>query len=411
MPKPRKNEMVCCTFFHWRLSRRRGVWCADGRSNSIDIGRHSLGTRDKAEALKALGQLDEVCAIKQGLIEQPKASPVPSSKLTLAEGRRLFEAYIARPRVLGGVKPSTRKRYRTVFDKFGVFCVKDGTSCYNQVDAEVLSRYATYLEKKDYAPKTLINELTTLKVAFRWFIEAGHLSGCEPIKLSLRKVESERAYCYRPEEVKAIITHCRENVKLHWLGDVTSALAGTGLRIDELVNLKWIDIYFSTTLITLADESGRNESDGPRRSLKSGRSRSFPIHPDLVVVLKRLTKTDEYVFHGPRGGRLKADTVRRVLIREVLKPLSKDFPASGHGKSFIDGRLHSFRHYFVSMCAAARHVSERMVMEWVGHADSAMVRHYFHVHDAEAQRQTKSVDLLGSGIAGCSGDQVPVTSN
>ena len=52
--------------------------------------------------------------------------------------------------------------------------------------------------------------------------------------------------------------------------------------------------------------------------LKSGRSRSFPIHPDLLKVLQGMPRVDAYVFHGPRGGRLKPDTVRRILVREVI---------------------------------------------------------------------------------------------
>lgn len=204
--------------------------------------------------------------------------------------------------------------------------------------------------------------------------------------------------------MQAIIAHCRENPSLHWLSDVTIALACTGLRIDELINFKWMDIDFDNTRITLADESGRSANDGPRRSLKSGRSRSFPIHPELLAVLKRLPRIDEYVFHGPRRGRLKADTVRRVLVREVLKPLANKFPSMGGGQSFIDGRLHSFRHFFVSMCAA-KNVPERVVMEWVGHADSAMVRHYFHLHDEEAQGFMKSLNLL-DGAAECSDGEV-----
>ena len=42
---------------------------------------------------------------------------------------------------------------------------------------------------------------------------------------------------------------------------------------------------------------------------------------------------------------------------------------------------------------------QRVVMEWVGHADSAMVRHYFHLHDEEAQRRMNGLNLLG-GAAG-----------
>ena len=91
---------------------------------------------------------------------------------------------------------------------------------------------------------------------------------------------------------------------------------------------------------------------------------------------------------------LKPDTVRINLIRDVLTPLAEKFPATIGVDGFTDGRLHSFRHYFCSICAGSN-VPEQVVKEWLGHADSRMVRHYFHLHDDEAQRQMRRVDFLG----------------
>ena len=54
MPKKAKYERVPSHHFAWRLSRRNGVWYADGRTNPINVGRHSLGARDKADALASL---------------------------------------------------------------------------------------------------------------------------------------------------------------------------------------------------------------------------------------------------------------------------------------------------------------------------------------------------------------------
>jgi integrase len=122
-------------------------------------------------------------------------------------------------------------------------------------------------------------------------------------------------------------------------------------------------------------------------------------------VLERLPKVDQYVFHGPDGGRLKPDFIRRMFVKHVLKPLADKFPANGRDQSFIDGRMHSFRHFFVSMCAI-RNVPELVVMKWVGHADSAMVRHYFHLHDEQAQRYMQSLTLKDEA-AGRSGDNDP----
>lgn len=71
----------------------------------------------------------------------------------------------------------------------------------------------------------------------------------------------------------------------------------------------------------------------------------------------------------------------------------RSFPRAGE-RGFADGRLHSFRHYFASRCANDG-APERMVMEWLGHKDSDMVRHYYHLHDDEARRQMCRLDLLG----------------
>jgi integrase len=360
-----------------------------------NAGRHSLGTSDRDEALQLLAELDRVRAEDLGLIPHSAESSTRGRSLPLEEGRKLYEEHIARPRVAGGVRKSTRKRYRTVFDKFMPFATSRGVTVWNGITSEVLTAYAAHLEREGYAHKTLVNELTTLKQSVRWMIAEGHLRGMKPIELKLRRAESEPAYCYRPNEVKAMVELCRTKPKLKWLGDVIIALACTGLRIAELCSLRWSDLDLDEGRLKLTDETGRPvNSDRKRRELKSGRSRTFPIHPDLLTVFKDHPRRDGFVFHGPRGGRLKPDTVRRILVREVIQPLVPKFPSPDGEKGFRDGRLHSFRHAFCSNCAN-NGVPERMVMLWLGHGDSEMIRRYYHLHDEEARRRMNQLDFLG----------------
>jgi integrase len=196
---------------------------------------------------------------------------------------------------------------------------------------------------------------------------------------------------------------CRESADLGWLANVLTALACTGLRISELASLRRSDVDKDKNLITLTDEStrGRREAGQQARRTKSGRSRFFPIHGDLLEVLNGLTPaTDGLVFHGPRGGRLKPDTLRQVLIREVLAPLQEQFVTPQGESGFADGRLHSFRHFFCSACASSG-VPEQVVMEWLGHSESKMVRHYFNLHDDESQRQMRRLNFVqkaGDGV-------------
>ena len=44
-------------------------------------------------------------------------------------------------------------------------------------------------------------------------------------------------------------------------------------------------------------------------------------------------------------------------------------------------------------------VPEQVVMQWLGHRDSQMVRHYYHLHNDEVQRQMQRVTFVGgSGV-------------
>ena len=120
-------------------------------------------------------------------------------------------------------------------------------------------------------------------------------------------------------------------------------------------------------------------------------------------MFNQLPRLDAYVFYGPRGGRLKPDTVRRILVREVIEPLAGKFPTSEGERGFKDGRLHSFRHCFCSTCANSG-IPERMLRDWLGHADSEMIRTYYHLHNEEAKRRMDSLDFLG-GASGRSAGQ------
>src|SRR5207302_1561779 len=113
MPRKRLAEKVIGPYFAWLLSRRDGVWYADGRSsNPTNAGRHSLGTRDEQEARRRLRELDEAVAVRAGLAAAAPPKDPSYAPLPLAEGRRLYLEHAARPRVLRGVRPSSQKRYR-----------------------------------------------------------------------------------------------------------------------------------------------------------------------------------------------------------------------------------------------------------------------------------------------------------
>jgi integrase len=400
MPRKRKKDQVRGQYFLWLIgTRSNGVFYADGRSNKQDAGRHSLGTRDRQTAIQQLARLDRVRAVQMGLAPSTVLDGCDDNLLALEQGQELYLRHVLRPAVMGGVKPGTVKRYEGVLNMFVQFCLNEGVRHWNAVTKGVVEAYGAWLDDdQGYAYTTEYLILTTIKQTMKWLVGERHLPPTCLFALSLKKPQDTTTYCYKEDEVEAILAHCFGRMDLTWLGDVALALSHTGLRIGELAQVRWTDFDFAENMLRLIDAS-RQGTKGDRnkaRTTKSHRDRSLPLHERFRERLECMPRhKDGKVFHGPLGGQLKPDTVRSVLIREVLEPLRERFPPPPGEKGFEDGRLHSFRHRFCSWCAN-RGVPEQMLMKWLGHRDSKMVRRYYHLHDEESQRQITKLQVPGT---------------
>ena len=208
MPAKRKKERVQGEHYQWLLGQRHGVFYADGRGNSPGLGRHSLGTRDREDALRALRQLDQVKAIAAGRAKPTSLQTDCDKILRLPDGSRLYLEYVKRPLVQGGVGPGTFKRYRAVLDKFERFAKKRLIQFWQQVDTKLVMQYGRWLQDEDYAFATQSLELTTVKQVVKWMVAEGLLPTTQLIVLKLKKPQDTTTYCYTQSEVRAIVEFC-----------------------------------------------------------------------------------------------------------------------------------------------------------------------------------------------------------
>jgi integrase len=395
MPKPRSYDLFQL-HYDWRLVRRpNGMYQADGRSNPTRR-RETLGTRDHEAAVAALEEFDQLVAMENGLIDKTVVTGRPQPTLSIEEGWKLYLKSIQARRVSEDVSAKTPARYRAIRDKFMEFCKAEGATDCHRINKSLLESYLAWLDAKGYAYATKYIEATTIKQFVKYLIDEKHLPEGARIKLRMSKPVETDTYCYTSEEVTAMLAYARKQPGMRCLHDVLVALSCTGMRIGELASLRWTDIDFETKFIRLTDErhSSARRKAGNARRLKGKRSRSLAILDPLMSVLASIPRSaDGLVFHGPQNARLKPDRVRRWLIRDVLSPLASRFPTpAGAVIGFVDGRLHSFRHFFCSFCADAG-VSEQILMSWLGHRSSRMIRRYYHLRDEASQLAMQKVTL------------------
>src|SRR5438874_6058822 len=150
MPAKRKKEKITASYFTWLLGTRKGIYFADGRSNVKDLGRHSLGTRDKQEALRLLVRLDLVKAVESGRADRSLLETPESAVLSLEQGLNLYLAHVGRPAVLGGATLKTVARYRAVLAKFLPFAHKAGIQHWHSVTKKILESYGAWLDDEGY---------------------------------------------------------------------------------------------------------------------------------------------------------------------------------------------------------------------------------------------------------------------
>ena len=395
-----KREKIQCQFYCWRIYLRpeNGVWYADGRAIDKTLNRISLDTKEKEQALQNLVELDQITAMDMGVI--PKTMAVDENpKLLIADGIDLYLDWVVRPNLSGGAKPQTRQRYKAVLDKFSKFAVEQRIIYWQQVSTMTLVAYNKWLDDQEASYRTQYLELTTLKQLIKVLNNQG-FGGLQEIDLPLRKPSGTTRYCYTTEEVNAMIRFCMANPRLHWLARILITLAHTGMRISELADLRWTDIKGDVIILRDKSRQGTKQQRENARTTKGKRSREIPLHPRVAQVLDKIGRKDSgRIFHGPRGGKVKPDTVLDIFKCKVRNPLKDQFPKVDDDDElgFEDGVIHSFRHHFVSRCADLG-IDEHKLKTWLGHQDSAMIRHYYHPDRETAVQMMRELTFIADDI-------------
>ena len=169
-----------------------------------------------------------------------------------------------------------------------------------------------------------------------------------------------------------------------WLADVIRVVVATGMRLGELVNLRWNWVDFESGFVTIR----RSATFVP----KSGSERPIPLVGDAMEVLPRLAAErnddlDGYVFTGVKGGRLNPNyTSRRFKHYVRLARLPGNI------------RFHSLRHTCASWLVQ-RGVSLPIVQAILGHSTVRVTQRYAHLAPDVMQAAMQQAFGKGSGVS------------
>jgi integrase len=143
------------------------------------------------------------------------------------------------------------------------------------------------------------------------------------------------------------------------------AAAFTGLRMGELIALRWGDVDFTGEALHVYNSYSLGTLTAP----KSGLTRTVPMADQVQKLLKAHRKTvangrDQLVFPGERGEYLDGSALRRRYKKALEDAKLRKL------------RFHDLRHTFGSI--AIDQASIVQVQAWMGHADVQTTMKYMH---------------------------------
>jgi integrase len=219
-------------------------------------------------------------------------------------------------------------------------------------------------------------------------------------KVSVRRSESFNVLSI--EQIRAVARVAKTPQDAALFGTA----AFTGLRLGELLALRWRHVNFADRILHVE----RNYVEGFEDSPKSHRRRSVPLSDQALVALDSLSRrehftgADDLVFGTAAGEHRDGDQVRDRFYGAL------DAAGLGHLREQANPIVfHDLRHTFGTQCAAGG-IDISRIKQWMGHADLATTQRYLHFVPAHNDAARLTEAFGGAQLGTQNGTEPPTSS-
>lgn len=371
----------------------RAVWVVDGK-----VFRRSTGTSDRREAEKKLAEFVAPYRLKMEAGQDTKAAKAARRAGLAATATALSASAKAKRATAGRLAVPLSKAWNTFTSSLSRKPVSEGTSRMYEaqfdqflrwmqehrplavgvadVDDETAKEFMRDV-KKQWSPKTFNNYRALLAMVWGVLDKEAGLDGFNPWK-SIAAMDKE--------------THTRRELSVEELARVVCSLDGemrvlfaigiyTGLRLGDAVNLTWGVVDLARGFIQWT----------PHKTKKHGTVVRIPLFPALAAILaetpakqRRGRILPQLSAEYQKSSSYTSERVQRVFAAAGIDTQGDTGRANPKNtkttRKAVEVGFHSLRHTFVSLCANAG-VPLHIVQAIVGHTNTAMTTHYFHVSD------------------------------
>ena len=271
------------------------------------------------------------------------------------------------------VKQATYDRMRTsltLMEKYEIAAIE-----ISRLSSADLQRYINQLVSDGYALTTIKKQFNLISGYLRFAVSEGIVS--KPIYTSV-KLPSQALVAKQKKDVVAYTEDEQTRLKreLSYNGKEGSAIVSfmmeTGLRVGEVLALRWEDINLPRrsvsirrTLVRLANSKQSYVQNSPKSHASN---RIIPLSEQALLVLSRVPHTSEYVF-----GKKEYEPFSYEALRNQVKSICKASHVEYYG-------MHVFRHTFATNCYN-KGCDVKLLSKMLGHSSvSVTYNTYIHLY-------------------------------
>lgn len=356
---PRKGENI--------YKRKDGRW----------EGRYKVGYNDSGVSKYRSVYGKTYQSVKEKLTTL-KAAPAPinsSGKLTVKE---LFEEWLSAVRLK--VKESTYANYRMKADKH--ILSEFGDLRYERLTAQMLHSFIENKLNSGLSAK-YVSDIVIVFKSMAKYISRVHGFGNPLADVILPKVKKTEMKLFSDIQQKQLCGYLLKNIDNTSICVLLSLYAG--LRIGEICGLKWEDIDFEKSILTVRQTVQRIRTGihGTKLIVDTPKShssqRSIPIPEFIMDILRKIRSNENFYI---LSGNTKV-TEPRTMQRKFKSILKKaELPSVNY---------HSLRHMFATNCIKIG-FDVKTLSEILGHASvETTLNRYVH---SSMERKTQCMNLL-----------------
>lgn len=333
------------------------VYFVDGKRTT-----HSTKKTNEQEAVQYLEEFRKSLSNPSGAVSSVTKKTFSKNTLTLSQFKEEYLAY---------AKPVKSKKYLdSISYSFKYFIEYAGNIPLDRIESRTVDKFINVTFTRTQRGAHLYYR--TVKAALNKAVEWNYLSVNPFTKVKFPKLSKTFPVFISEDELLIILA----NAQYQHLKDIFTVAFYTGLRLGELVSMRWNWIDFLQNQITVKCSEDFQT--------KSKKERIVPMNEKVRSILFRrfnfsMHSLDDVVFYRTKG---------KLLYQEAI---SKQFKKIVRKSNLSDKiHFHTLRHSFASILVQ-KGVSLYVVKELLGHEDLATTQIYSHL---QKQNLMDAVNLL-----------------